>query len=214
MAEALTRTDTRRKLLEAAEKLIGKRGFHKTQVSDITDAAGVSTGVFYRYFKDKEEILYQLLDEYFTSFLDVMRMMRRSVNQAPPPEKVVIIRRLFTYAFTYHLNRPGVFLCWFRHGHGVSPAIDVRILGFISDLESIVAADIRGSTLIRAPDPDTLAQCIVAMATGLIQRMIEMGAPDVETAVDQSARFLAAGLIGYAPPEVYAALRTLEWPGA
>src|SRR5215472_3742636 len=106
MVDAFSNSDTRRKFLEAAERLIGKRGFHKTQVADITEAAGLSTGVFYRYFKDKEEVLYQLLDEYFTTFLDVVRMMRRSVNQAPPAEKIVIIKRLCTFAFTYHLNRP------------------------------------------------------------------------------------------------------------
>jgi AcrR family transcriptional regulator len=195
------------RLLAAAEQLFAERGFHRTQVSHLTEAAGLSIGIFYRYFEDKEDILHQLLDGYFADFLEVVRTMRRSVNRAPPPEKLAIIKSLLRFAFSYNVGqRPGAFLCWHRHGHGVSTAIDKRIASFISDIESIVAADIRGSTLIRAPDPETLAQCFVGMALGLIQRMIDLGAPDIDTAVSECARIISTSLLSYAPKDVYDAL--------
>ena len=43
-------------LLDAAREVFVSGGFHGTRVDDIVDAAGVSHGAFYRYFRNKEEI--------------------------------------------------------------------------------------------------------------------------------------------------------------
>jgi AcrR family transcriptional regulator len=43
-------------LLDAARHAFVERGFHGTKVDDIVDAAGLSHGAFYRYFKNKDEI--------------------------------------------------------------------------------------------------------------------------------------------------------------
>jgi AcrR family transcriptional regulator len=199
-------TDTRRKLLLAAERIIGRRGFHRTQVTDITQGAGVSTGVFYRYFDSKEQILRALLDGHFSALLDAIRTMRRSINLAAPAEKWSIIKRLFELAFTYNLDRRDAFACWYIHGQGVSEDVERMIHGFVTDLESIIAADIRGSTLIHAPHPEALAECIVGMTLSMIHRMVTRGTPDIETAVSECARFMAGGLLAYAPIEVYTAM--------
>ncbi|MDI3495180.1 MAG: hypothetical protein PWQ72_1307 [Pseudothermotoga sp.] len=54
-------TSTRMKLLQAAEKLFGTRGYRNTMISDITRAANVASGTFYVHFKSKEEILEELV---------------------------------------------------------------------------------------------------------------------------------------------------------
>ena len=45
-----------RKLLGAAHDVFVERGYHGTRVDDIVEAAGVSHGAFYRYFKNKDEL--------------------------------------------------------------------------------------------------------------------------------------------------------------
>lgn len=52
---------TRRKLLSAAETLIGTNGFHGTSIGDITREAGVGQGTFYLYFSSKEEVFRELV---------------------------------------------------------------------------------------------------------------------------------------------------------
>lgn len=52
---------TRRKLLEAAESLFGRRGYHGTSIGDITREAGVGHGTFYLYFGGKEVIFRELV---------------------------------------------------------------------------------------------------------------------------------------------------------
>jgi AcrR family transcriptional regulator len=47
-------------LLEAAREVFVSRGYHGTRVDDIVEAAGVSHGAFYRYFKNKDELAYLL----------------------------------------------------------------------------------------------------------------------------------------------------------
>lgn len=47
---------TLRKLLDAAEREFGERGYHEASVSSITRRAGVALGSFYTYFNSKEEL--------------------------------------------------------------------------------------------------------------------------------------------------------------
>jgi AcrR family transcriptional regulator len=51
---------TRSQLLEAGHKVFVERGFYGTRVADIVKSAGVSHGVFYRYFDNKAS-LFRLL---------------------------------------------------------------------------------------------------------------------------------------------------------
>ncbi len=53
---------TRAKLLEAAEKEFGGRGFHDAAISGITGRAGVALGSFYTYFESKEAIFRALVE--------------------------------------------------------------------------------------------------------------------------------------------------------
>ncbi len=53
---------TRKKLLEALERLLKKTDFEKIAVTDIAKAAGVSVGSVYAHFKDKDAFLSALID--------------------------------------------------------------------------------------------------------------------------------------------------------
>ncbi|MGZ4709098.1 MAG: TetR/AcrR family transcriptional regulator [Acidimicrobiales bacterium] len=53
---------TRTQLIEAGHKVFVERGYYATRVADIVEAAGVSHGVFYRYFDNKAG-LFRILAE-------------------------------------------------------------------------------------------------------------------------------------------------------
>ena len=57
------------RILDAAIKLFLARGFHGTSVKELTDAAGVAKGTLYWYFKSKNQLLEEILDE-FSQALD------------------------------------------------------------------------------------------------------------------------------------------------
>lgn len=50
-------------ILRAAETLFAKEGFHKAGMEQIADAAEVSVGAVYFYFKNKEDLLIRMMDE-------------------------------------------------------------------------------------------------------------------------------------------------------
>jgi AcrR family transcriptional regulator len=58
---------TRQRILDAAEREIGRKGFAEASISTITMEAAVGQGTFYLYFRSKEDVLREL----------VLRMGRR-----------------------------------------------------------------------------------------------------------------------------------------
>jgi TetR/AcrR family transcriptional regulator, transcriptional repressor for nem operon len=56
-------SDKRERLIEAANALIHKHGFHKTTLADIASESGVPLGNVYYYFKTKEEICDAVIEE-------------------------------------------------------------------------------------------------------------------------------------------------------
>lgn len=54
--------DTRRRLMKAAAQLY-ENGYANARITDITDAAGLSAGAFYRYFEDRQQLTRELLRE-------------------------------------------------------------------------------------------------------------------------------------------------------
>lgn len=61
---------SRKKLLDAAQELITKKGYDAVSISDITKACGMSPGNFYTYFKSKEDIILVNEREPYDSFLN------------------------------------------------------------------------------------------------------------------------------------------------
>lgn len=53
---------TRLKIIRAAEKVFGERGFYEARISEITRQSGVALGTFYLYFSSKEEIFRALVE--------------------------------------------------------------------------------------------------------------------------------------------------------
>ena len=53
---------TKEKLLRAAVTMYAKNGYHSTTVDEIAAEAGVSTGIAYRYFRNKKDLLLSALE--------------------------------------------------------------------------------------------------------------------------------------------------------
>lgn len=53
---------SRERLLRAGKRLFGEKGFHEVNIHEITDAAGLSVGAFYRHFTGKETFFEELIE--------------------------------------------------------------------------------------------------------------------------------------------------------
>ena len=53
--------DTRRRLLDAAERVFAELGYHEASIVKIADSAGVAAGTFYLYFDSKKAVFDELV---------------------------------------------------------------------------------------------------------------------------------------------------------
>ena len=53
-------SDKKTRILDATEKLLAKYGFHGISMQMVAKEAGVAAGTIYRYFDDKNDLMYQL----------------------------------------------------------------------------------------------------------------------------------------------------------
>lgn len=61
-------TETRERLMRAAEKLFAEKGYAAAAVHEITEEAGVNRALLYYYFKDKSSLYRAVIDEGVAEF--------------------------------------------------------------------------------------------------------------------------------------------------
>jgi AcrR family transcriptional regulator len=65
---------TRQRLLSVATSLFAEKGYAGVRIADITEAAGLSQGAFYRYFKDRRELMLALMRDLAAEAFDFVRV--------------------------------------------------------------------------------------------------------------------------------------------
>ena len=62
--QQLRSIETKKKIIESGFDLFSKNGYYKTNTAQIAKYAGVSTGIVYGYFKNKKDILLEVMNIY------------------------------------------------------------------------------------------------------------------------------------------------------
>src|SRR5881275_1899156 len=71
--------DRRSQILEAAIVCFARRGFHQTSMHDISAEAGISVGLIYRYFANKEAVIAAMADRH----KEQIRALLEQASEAP-----------------------------------------------------------------------------------------------------------------------------------
>ena len=72
---AKTKEERRNEIIETAGKLFEEKGYEQTQVQDIVNEIGVAKGLFYYYFKSKDEVMEELADRYADAIIDAVNKL-------------------------------------------------------------------------------------------------------------------------------------------
>ena len=72
---AKTKEERRNEIIETAGKLFEEKGYEQTQVQDIVNEIGVAKGLFYYYFKSKDEVMEELADRYADAIIDAVNVL-------------------------------------------------------------------------------------------------------------------------------------------
>ena len=165
------REEQRERILKAAGMIFAHKGFTDTKMTDIAAAAGVSYGLAYHYFKDKEEIFTRLVENALNSSLALMQHARE--QPGTPWEG---LRWLTTQMLQGAQRQPEVFMVVMQAFTNDTVPQEARELAWRSSeasLEMIKQLIVEGQAAgqVVAGDPDHLTSvlgwCIQGMALGM-----------------------------------------------
>src|SRR6266851_9298899 len=70
--------DRREQIMQAAMVCFAKRGFHQASMHDISAEAGISVGLIYRYFENKEAVISAMADRHKQEIGEVLERARQA----------------------------------------------------------------------------------------------------------------------------------------
>lgn len=72
--------EKKKKIIEASYELFAEVGYYNTNTAEIAKRAGVSTGIVYGYFKDKRDILLEVLEIYIDNVYEPTLAMLEQIT--------------------------------------------------------------------------------------------------------------------------------------
>lgn len=96
-----TKSERRAEILSAAVRVFAEKGFDTATMRDVADAVGTRPGSLYHHFRSKDELLRELLHEYFEQGL---RMTRELISQNK--DAALVLRDSLEALLRYVLRRP------------------------------------------------------------------------------------------------------------
>src|SRR5213592_4376319 len=179
--------DRRSQILDAALVCFAKRGFHQASMHDISAEAGISVGLIYRYFENKEAVISAMADRHKK---EISEMLERA-RQAPT------LLESLEILFTAHCceDAPQVVSAFVVDLYAEASR-NPRVADLVRD---VLQAAMDGVTdlITRAPEaesaayglkPHELAELIFAVSRGMLMRDVLQ--PQAMTAAERRARQL------------------------
>lgn len=146
-------------ILEAAERLFLRGGYHEAKMADLAEAAGVSVGTLYKYFASKEEVFASLAAR---GREQVFALLSESAALTDPGER---LRAIVQRSFAYVEERGALFAVYVQLGaltesHIRSmggPDCDQAFGEFVTTLESVFIAGVKAGQFRKDIAPEVLA---------------------------------------------------------
>ena len=162
-------------IIEISAKLIHSKGYEKTSIQDILQAAQIGKGQFYYYFSSKQDLGIAVVDYCFEKWNQ--RVIKDILESEADPK--VKIEKMLECAIDVHTKNGSKCGCFFgnlavelsEHSEIFREKTNKVFESWISHLEIVLDELMRKETLPLSCDSHTLAQSIVAMLEGGIMLM-------------------------------------------
>ena len=177
------RREHRRLILEAAEELFARKGFHATSVQEIADEAEFSVGSLYNLFESKERLYHELIEMRADQYL---RKLDQRLDEADGPvDKVRAAVRCKLDFFEEHRQFFHIFGNFVSGAESASPPMlskrCLEIHGRIHrQLESVFEAGIREG-IFADIDPVLAVLVLEGTTNAIIGEWIHTGSRKLES---------------------------------
>ena len=158
---------SRNQLLDAAEEVFGRKGFHETTLKEVAELAGFSVGSVYSFFENKDDLFRQVYLRRGDEFMPAMREIVASKDPA-----IDVLHRVVTFQVQFFRDHPHFGRLYLWHsghvlGSEVSASFDEAILANFEEalaLQSKLFARGQRAGQFRPGDSDVLSR----MFSGLV----------------------------------------------
>jgi AcrR family transcriptional regulator len=186
----LTRQDKRQanraRILRAARKVFGRRGYHGATIEEIADEAGLSNGAVYYNFENKEDLFLALLEDWRAELIgDVEHVFARAVGERRGSGEAQLKDELRQIVSTLRPSREWqLLLLEFATYAARNPGFRRRFVAgrrrFKTALADALESRLAALDLHPAVPPDQLTVLLTALVNGLaVDQLTEPGAvPD------------------------------------
>jgi AcrR family transcriptional regulator len=156
----------RAEIVEAAYEVFSTRGYSASGIADIAEKLGIGHGTFYRYFKNKRDILDHVVD------FGVQRMVSALELETARPATTLDefrdqLRRIGERLFSLLDEDPGLGRVVLLEATSIDEEMTQRVMGLLDTFGSLGAVFLRGgvSQGFLRPDLDTdsLGRAITAL---------------------------------------------------
>ena len=182
-AHGPTALQTRAELIAAGHRVFVERGYYATRVVDVVQAAGVSHGVFYRYFDSKAH-LFRILAERASAQLGEALADFPDLRDRDPADVTADLRAwLRRYADTY-AEEAAIFTMW-NEAITRDEDLGVASAAVIDGGRARIARRLRGRGW---GDTDADALLVIVLLDAMTSRRTTVG-------IDATAKLIERGLL-------------------
>ncbi|GCE11328.1 TetR/AcrR family transcriptional regulator [Tengunoibacter tsumagoiensis] len=161
--------DRREQILDAALRVFAHKGFHRATNKDIAREAGITAGLIYHYFDNKEAVLTSLVEE--RSPLGLLRSLPTEFFSLPPERFFrLLITQILAFVeseqFTQIIR---IFLPELIYSTELASLVASTFLQATAFPEKYIAARVATGEL-RQVDPTISAQILISCIVGMVLR--------------------------------------------
>jgi AcrR family transcriptional regulator len=184
-------------ILQAAERLFCENGYPNTKMQDVAQAAEVAVGTVYSYFRNKEDLLLQLIDAISFNVRSILGEAFRS-GKNPVERFENAGRALFQNFWRLHRFQLIILL---REAVGISPEVEARRRAIFERLNEDVAAAIEEVMGEYGIANRAAAEVISVAIGGMLERVADQyliwqeRSEEMENITNEVLAFIRGGLM-------------------
>jgi AcrR family transcriptional regulator len=156
----------RRQIIEAAYEVFSRKGYSAAGIADIAEELGIGHGTFYRYFKNKRDILDQVVDYGVERIMEAL-----SLETAEPAETLddfrEQLRRIGERLFSLLDSEPGLGQVVLLEATSIDEEMTQRVLGLIDTFGALAGRflenGVKRGFLRRGLDTDSTGRAVTAL---------------------------------------------------
>jgi AcrR family transcriptional regulator len=164
------------KIIQSAFQVFTKKGYQTTTMDDIAKEVGVSKAALYQYFKNKKELLNEIVLSYHTMIREVIRtaIQRQDAHNLAEEVQGAILKK-------YRLHHEMLFeiIAIAAHDEEIKQSLKSEYEKDTALLKELLQKQIDSGKMATKIDAETLAQLFIALYVGMAMKVI-MGDDSVE----------------------------------